>query len=99
MKKADLEKTKGRKIAGEMQRAGAPGRFGQPAGAPPGRREQRERDRALGLVPFAVKLDRGLVQEIQTRAQSRKCPLGELVAELLRKGLASRADAGAHGQG
>jgi len=99
MKKADLDKTKSRKIAGEMHRTAPPGRFGQPAGAPPGRREQRERDRALGLVPFAVKLDGGLVQEIQSLAQARKLPLGELVAELLRQALASRADAGEHGQG
>ena len=40
-----------------MTQAGTPGRFGAAAASAVGRREQRERERALGLVPFAVKLD------------------------------------------
>jgi hypothetical protein len=51
------------------------------------RREQRERDRAAGLVPFAVKLHGDLVRQLQTLAQERRMPLSKLVDELLRTGL------------
>lgn len=89
MKKTDLEKLKGLKIDGQMKRAGTPGRFGtQAAVAATSRREQRERERALGLVPFAVKLDGELVKRIHALAQERKAGLNEVVAELLEKGLA-----------
>lgn len=49
------------------------------------RREQRERDRAQGLVPFAVKLPADLVKQL--RELAREKPLHNVVAELLRKGL------------
>ena len=51
------------------------------------RREQRKRDQALGLVPFAVKLDGALVKQLQTLALERGTGLNELTAELLKKGL------------
>ncbi len=88
MKKTDLEKLKGLKIDSRMKHAGTPGRFGADAGAAvTSRREQRERERAQGLVPFAVKLDGELVKRIHARAQERKAGLNEVVAELLEKGL------------
>ncbi|MCK6382831.1 MAG: hypothetical protein L6Q52_00590 [Rhodocyclaceae bacterium] len=88
MKKTDLEKLKGLKIDGQMKRAGTPGRFGADAGAAAAsRREQRERERAQGLVPFAVKLDGELVKRIHTMAQARHIDLSEATAELLEKGL------------
>ncbi|MBI4987955.1 MAG: hypothetical protein HZC23_03950 [Rhodocyclales bacterium] len=87
MKKTDLEKLKGLKIDGRMKHAGTPGRFGAAADAATSRREQRERERALGLVPFAIKLDGDLVKRIQALAQERKTGLNEVVAELLEKGL------------
>ena len=87
MKKTDLEKRKGMKIDGQMKRAGTPGRFGAAADVATSRREQRERERAQGLVPFAVKLDGELVKRIQALAQDRKSGLNEVVAELLGKGL------------
>ena len=87
MKKTDLYKNEGLKIAGSMKQGGVPERFGAGSGAVPDRREQRKLDQAAGRVPFAVKLDGGLVQEIQARAQSRQIGVNELVAELLRKGL------------
>jgi hypothetical protein len=87
MKKTDLEKLKGLKIDGQMKRAGTPGRFGAAADAATSRREQRERERAQGLVPFAVKLDGELVKRLQALAQERKTGLNEVVAELLEKGL------------
>lgn len=87
MKRTDLEKLKGLKIDARMKRAGTPGRFGAEAAAAASRRAQRERERAQGLVPFAVKLDGGLVKRIQALAAERKAGLNEVVAELLEKGL------------
>jgi len=87
MKQAELEKLKGVKIGDRMGRSVTPGRFGKDA-ALPSRREQRKLDQAQGLVPFAVKIDGELVKQIQTLAQERKTGLNEVVAELLKKGLA-----------
>ena len=64
--------------------------FGAAAkGAVLDRREQRERDRALGLVPFAVKLNGDLVGQLQALSKERGVELNELVAELLQKGLSA----------
>jgi hypothetical protein len=87
MKKADLEKLKGRKLAG----AGTtPDRFGKGAAAVLDKREQREREREMGLVPFAVKLHSDLVRDLHKAAEKRGTGLNELTAELLRKGLAAK---------
>ena len=86
MKKTDLAKHDAKKL---MNQAGprAPSFGGE---APPlDRREQRERDRALGLVPFAVKLNGDLVSQLQALAKERGLDMNELVADLLRKGLAT----------
>jgi hypothetical protein len=87
MKSADLEKSKGRKIDRRMSQAPTPGRFGQGAAVVVDRREQRRRDQALGLVPFAIKLNSDLVKQLHTLAQERGIGLNELSAELLKKGL------------
>ena len=85
MKKTDLAKSDAKKLMNAMGAKGAA--FGA-AGAPaPDRREQRERDRAAGLVPFAVKLNGELVKELQGRAAGEGRDLNELVAELLKKGM------------
>jgi len=89
MKRTDLEKNEGRKIAGSVNRFGTPGRFAKDATAHLDRREQRKRDQALGLVPFAVKLSADLVNQIRALATERQTDLNELVAELLKKGLAA----------
>ena len=87
MKKADLEKLKGRKLAG----AGTtPDRFGKGAAAVLDKREQREREREMGLVPFAVKLHADLVRELHGAAEKRGVGLNELTAELLKKGMAAK---------
>ena len=93
MKKTDLAKNKGLKINSGVNRFGTPGRFGKDAGATMERREQRKLDQALGLVPFAVKLNGDLVKQVQALAQSRQTGLNEVVAELLKKGLESQASA------
>lgn len=87
MKKTDLEKHRGLKINSGVNRFGTPGRFGKDAGVPMERREQRKLDQALGLVPFAVKLNGDLVKQVQALAQARHTGLNEVVAELLKKGL------------
>lgn len=87
MKKTDLAKSDAKKLMNQMGARNAS--FGAAAKGPaPDRREQRERERALGLVPFAVKLNSDLVQQLQTLSKERGVELNELVAELLQKGLA-----------
>ena len=88
LKKTDLYKNEGLKISGQMKRQGTPGRFGSEAGAALERREQRKLDQSLGLVPFAVKLPADLAQAVRALAQSRNIGLNELVADVLRKGMA-----------
>jgi hypothetical protein len=87
MKRTDLAKNQFLKVNGKISRSDATGRPGGENGAAPDRREQRKRDQALGLVPFAVKLDGDLVKQLQALAQSRQLGLNEVVAELLKKGL------------
>lgn len=86
MKKTDLEKHKALKIVSRMRQDVPQGRPGQ--ASPVDRREQRRLDQERGLVPFAVKLDSALAQEIRALAESRGVPLNDCVAELLRKGIA-----------
>jgi hypothetical protein len=87
LKKADLEKSKGKKIDRQMNQSATPGRFGQSTAVVVDRREQRRRDQALGLVPFAIKLDGDLVKQLHTLAQERGTGLNELTADLLKKGM------------
>lgn len=83
MAKSDAKKLMGKMVApgtGSFEKAGAP---------LVDRREQRKRDQALGLVPFAVKLNGELVQQLQALAKERGLDLNEAVAEVLKKGLAA----------
>jgi len=84
MKKTDLAKRDAERIRNAM---GAKNAAFDRGGAAPDRREQRERDRALGLVPFAVKLNGDLVKQLQGLAGERGVEINQLVAELLQKGL------------
>jgi hypothetical protein len=88
MKKADLEKLKGSRVTGAPSRV--PDRFGRDSAAPMDKREQRERDREMGLVPFAVKLHEDLVREIHALAQQRGVGLNEITTELIKKGMAKK---------
>jgi len=90
MKLADLEKNKGSKIQTKMQQSATPGRFGADANVAVDRREQRRRDQALGLVPFAVKLDSALVKQIHALVSDGGAQLNDVVAELLKKGLENK---------
>jgi hypothetical protein len=88
MKKTDLEKIKGKKIAGGG--FGATDRYGKGAAEVLDRKEQRERDREAGLVPFAVKLHGDLVGRIHEAGKARSLGLSEITAELIEKGLAAK---------
>jgi predicted HicB family RNase H-like nuclease len=86
MKRTDMAKRDAERMKNEMAAKNAG--FGA-SGAVPDRREQRERARAAGLVPFAVKLNGELVKQLQATAKERGVELNQLVAELLQKGLAA----------
>lgn len=85
MKKTDLAKADAKKLMGKM---GAPGAaFGKADNTVIDKREQRKRDQALGLVPFAVKLNDELVKRLHALAQERGQDMNQTVAEVLLKGL------------
>jgi hypothetical protein len=90
LKKAQLEKNKGKKIERQMHHSPTPGRFGQNAPVVVDRREQRKRDQALGLIPFAVKLNSDLVAQLHALAKERGTGLNEVTAELLKLGLKAK---------
>ena len=86
MKRTDLAKRDAEKLINQMGARNAP--FGAAARPPVvDRREQRERERALGLVPFAVKLSGDLVQQLHALSKERGVEMNQLVSELLQKGL------------
>jgi hypothetical protein len=88
MKKTDLEKALAKKITGRIAGASGAGRYGAAAAAMPDRREQRRRDAAAGLVPFACKLPQSLVAQLAARAAAHEGGLNAVVAELLAGALA-----------
>lgn len=88
MKKTGMAKSDAKKLMGKMAAPGAAG-FGQADSAVVDRKEQRERERALGLVPFAVKLNADLVKQLQEHAKESGVDLNEAVANVLLRGLAS----------
>ena len=87
MKRTDLEKHQGMKIVGAMKREPTAERYGTDAGAHVGKRDQRERDKAAGLVPFAVKLPQDLVASMQALAKVRGASLNDVAESLLRNGM------------
>jgi hypothetical protein len=91
MKRTELEKKQGKKIDSAIGQGKISHRFGHGVAGIVDKREQRKRDQALGLIPFAVKLESSLVKEIQDLARKREVGLNELTAELLRKGLSGKA--------
>lgn len=88
MKRGELEKRQGSKLTNQMRADG--NAYGRAVAPELDRRAQRDRDRAAGLVPFAVKLPQDLVKAIQERATTQNVGLNEVAAEVLRKGLAAK---------
>ena len=87
MKKTDLVKNLAKKLDGRMKATDVPGRFGQGAGDMVDRREQRRRDTAAGLVPFACKLPADLVKRLNERAAGHAAGVNGLVADALQQAL------------
>ena len=88
MKAVEMSKAKGAKIGDGKGQPSSSGRFGERIAPTPTRREQRAADQAQGLVPFAVKLEADLVTQLHALAKERKATLDDVVAGLLKKGLA-----------
>lgn len=86
MKKTGMAKSDAKKLMAKTDAPATSG-FGKTAAITIDRREQRKRDQALGLVPFAVKLHSEVVQQLQALAQARGVELNALVADVLAKGL------------
>ena len=87
MKKTGMAKSDAKKLMGKMAAPGA-AEFGK-AAVVVDRREQRRRDQALGLVPFATKLNADLVAQLNALAAEQGTDVATVVAALLQKGLAS----------
>jgi hypothetical protein len=85
MKKTDLYKKLGLKIDDKLNKAGTPDRFAQ--GGVLDRKAQRKLDQSKGLIPFAVKLDAQLANELRELAQTREMDMNQLVDDLIRKGI------------
>jgi len=94
LKKADLEKHLAKKIAGRMGQEPHAARYGSASGEVFDRKEQRERDKAAGLVPFAVKLPQDFVASLQAHSRESGVPMNDLVLDLLRSALSSGEEAG-----
>lgn len=90
MKKTGMAKSDAKKLMGKMAGSGA-GIFGAAPVPPVDRREQRKLDPAQGLVPFSVKLNATLVQQLQAAAVQQEVSMNDLVATLLQKSLAADA--------
>jgi len=88
MKKTGMAKSDAKKLMGKMVAPGAAG-FGNADNAAVDKREQRKRDQALGLVPFAIKLNGELVKRLQALATERGLDINETVTDILTKGLAA----------
>lgn len=94
VKKTDLEKNKGLKIANSMKQAAASRGAGAATAAKVDRREQRRLDQEQGLVPFACKLDGKLVNRLQVLAIDHPGGMTGLLNELLTGALPAEESAG-----
>jgi hypothetical protein len=82
VKKTDIEKNKALKLTNSLKQA-APHGSSRDAAPKIDRREQRRLDQAQGLVPFACKLEAGLVQQLQALAADHAGGMTGLLNEIL----------------
>src|SRR5450631_4134658 len=87
MKKTDLVKNLAKKLDGRMKSAGVPDRYAGAAAEAVDKREQRRRDAAAGLVPFACKLPADLVRRLHERSLSHEGGFNAFVAQALERAL------------
>ena len=90
MKRTDIEKSIGAKINNKNKQNRKAGPYNKDTEKQLNKREQRKIDQAQGLVPFAVKINSDLVQQIQDIAEEQQTTVNEVVADLLQKGLQNR---------
>ncbi|MEO8281633.1 MAG: hypothetical protein ABI564_18180 [Ideonella sp.] len=83
LKKFDLAKNLAKKLEGQRKGAQIPGRFGESSAEIPDRREQRRRDTAAGLIPFACKLPAELADRLRERSLTHPAGLNALIEEML----------------
>ncbi len=88
MKKTDLYKNLARKVEGKLKQATTPDRFAQ--GLTPDRKDRRKQDQAKGLVPFAIKLNQQLADDLRAMATAKDMAINDLMDELIRKALAAK---------
>ena len=88
MKKTDLYKNLARKVEGKLKQAATPDRFAQ--GSAPDRRDRRKLDQAKGLVPFAIKLNQQLADELRALAVSKEMDINDLMDQLLRQAITTK---------
>jgi hypothetical protein len=86
MKKTDLYKNLARKVEGKLKQVGTPDRFAQ--GLTPDRKDRRKLDQAKGLVPFAIKINQQLADELRAMAIAQEMDINDMMEQLLRKALA-----------
>lgn len=91
MKKTELAKQLGERIANQRKAQAGGGRFGQESAAPVDRREQRRLDAAAGLVPFACKLPAEMTAQLAERAAATEGGLNALMADIVGKALKAKA--------
>lgn len=81
-----MAKSDAKKLMGKMVAPNVAG-FGKDNPSIVDRREQRKRDQEQGLVPFAVKINSELVQQLKELAKSRDADFNTVVSEVLTRGL------------
>ncbi len=82
MKRTELAKNKMVKATHAVRIAGVPDRFGA-GSATDDKKEQRKRDQAAGIVPFACKLPMALINHLHERAKADDVQMNDLVTGLL----------------
>jgi hypothetical protein len=85
MKRTELDKRQGLKIVNAQKTAG--NAYGSAANAREDRKARRERERAAGLVPLAVKLPADIVAALHARARAEGRDLDTVTADALRAAL------------
>jgi hypothetical protein len=86
LKRTELARLKAASLSDALSKSRPPERYGK-GSAIVSRKEQRELDKAKGLVPFAVKLNSALVKRLRDKAEAEKRPLEDVVTEALERGL------------
>jgi hypothetical protein len=86
-KPEELAKRRGLKINLNLKNAGIPTRFAQGVSEEAARKEQRKKDAAAGLVPFACKLPSSLIAQLLEKAKEHDGGVNALVAAAIEKQL------------